>query len=89
MQKPGAFCDAKTGSKKNQAFAMIVDAVKFAHKLKMGVNAGHGLCYNTIKDFTGLSEINEFSIGHSIISRAVLVGMENAVKEMRSLIRDL
>lgn len=85
----GAFCDAKTSSKKKQAFAMIVDAVKFAHKLKMGVNAGHGLCYNTIKAFKGLSEINEFSIGHSIISRAVLVGMENAVKEMRSLIRDL
>lgn len=85
----GAFCDAKTGPKKEQAFAMIVDAVKFAHKLKMGVNAGHGLCYNTIKAFKGLSEINEFSIGHSIISRAVLVGMENAVKEMRSLIRDL
>lgn len=85
----GTFCDAKTSSKKKQAFAMIVDAVKFAHKLKMEVNAGHGLCYNTIKAFKGLSEINEFSIGHSIISRAVLVGMENAVKEMQALIREL
>jgi pyridoxine 5-phosphate synthase len=85
----GAFCEAKTILKKKQALAVIVDAVKFAHKLKMGVNAGHGLCYNTIKAFKGLNEIDEFSIGHSIVSRAILVGMENAVKEMQALIRDL
>lgn len=85
----GAFCEAATPSKKDAAFDRIVDAVKFAHKLKLGINAGHGICYSTIKDFQGLHEIDEFSIGHSIVSRAVLTGMEAAVREMRDLIRQL
>jgi pyridoxine 5-phosphate synthase len=85
----GSFCEATTAAKKEQAFSKIVDAVKLAYKLKLGVNAGHGLCYNTIKAFKGLKEINEFSIGHSIVSRAVLVGMEKAVKEMLALIKAL
>ena len=85
----GTFCEAKTYKKRNQAFSNIVDAAKLAHKLRIGVNAGHGLCYNTIKAFKGLREIDEFSIGHSIVSRAVLVGMERAVKDMLALIKDL
>jgi len=85
----GTFCDAKTIKKRNRAFTQIVDAVKLAHKLKITVNAGHGLCYKTIKAFKGLNEIDEFSIGHSIVSRAVLVGMERAVKDMLALIKEL
>jgi pyridoxine 5-phosphate synthase len=83
----GNFCEAATPAKKDVAFDKIVNAIKFAHKLKLGINVGHGICYNTIKDFQGLYEIDEFSIGHSIVSRAVLTGMEAAVKEMRDLIR--
>jgi pyridoxine 5-phosphate synthase len=60
-----------------------------ANKLKLAVNAGHGLNYNTIKAFRGLKEIDEFSIGHSIVARAVMVGMEKAVKEMLTLIKTL
>jgi len=85
----GIFCEAKTSKNRSQAFANIVDAVKLARKLKLGVNAGHGLCYNTIKYFQGLTEIDEFSIGHSIVARAVLVGMERAVREMLDLIKAL
>ena len=85
----GTFCETKTIKKRNQAFSNIVDTVKFANKLKIGVNAGHGLCYNTITAFKGLYEIEEFSIGHSIVSKAVLVGMEKAVKEMKTLIKEL
>lgn len=85
----GIFCDAEGAAKRERAFSDIVDAAKFARKLNLGVNAGHGLCYNTIKTFKGLHEIDEFSIGHSIVSRAVMVGMEKAVKEMLALIKDL
>ncbi len=85
----GTFCDATTPQKRDQAFDKIVDAVKLARKLKLKINAGHGICYNTIKAFNGLHEIDEFSIGHSIVSRAVLVGMERAVKEMSALIKEL
>ena len=82
----GAFCDAATPAQKQQEFSRIVDAAKIGTKLKLEVNAGHGICYNSVKAFTGLSEINEFSIGHSIVSRAVLTGMEQAVRDMKQLI---
>jgi len=85
----GAYCEAKTSRTRHQAFLKIVDAIKLAHKLKLNVKAGRSLCYKSIKAFRGLGEIDEFSIGHSIISRAVLTGMEKAVKEMIDLIRTL
>ncbi len=84
----GTFCDATTSKKKTQAFSKIVDAIKLSHKLRLGVNVGHGICYNTIKAFKGLKEIDEFSIGHSIVSRAALVGMERAVREMLTLVKE-
>ena len=85
----GAFCDAATHVQKQREFFRIVDAAKIGTKLKLEVNAGHGICYNTIKAFKGLSEINEFSIGHSIIARAILTGMDQAVRDMKQLISAL
>ena len=85
----GSFCDAVTESEKEREFAKIVDAAKIAHKLKLNVNAGHGICYNTIKAFKGLDEIDEFSIGHSIVARSVLTGMEQAVRDMLALVKSL
>lgn len=85
----GAFCEAKTEKQKQKEFLRIVDAAKIGTKLKLGVNAGHGICYNTIKAFKGLNEIREFSIGHSIISRAVLTGIDRAVRDMQQLIKAL
>ena len=83
----GTYCDAKTAQTRHQAFLNIVDAVKLAHKLKLSVKAGSGLCYKTIKAFHGIAEIDEFSIGHSIVSRAILTGMQQAVAEMVRLIK--
>ena len=80
------YCDAKTAQKRHQAFLNIVDAVKLAHKLKFSVKVGRGLCYKTVKAFKRIDEVDEFSIGHSIISRAVLIGMQAAVADMRKLI---
>ncbi len=85
----GIFCDAVTEHDKEREFSKIVDAAKIAHKLKLNVNAGHGICYNTIKAFKGLDEIDEFSIGHSIVARSVLTGMEQAVRDMLALIKSL
>ncbi len=85
----GAFCDAVDPEKKDHAFSTVIEAAKKAYQLNLGVNAGHGLCYNTIKRFKGLREIDEFSIGHSIISRAALVGMEKAVADMLKLVKEL
>ncbi|MBW2653702.1 MAG: pyridoxine 5'-phosphate synthase [Deltaproteobacteria bacterium] len=85
----GAFCDATTAAQKQKEFFRIIDAAKIGTKLNLEVNAGHGICYNTIKAFKGLSEISEFSIGHSIIARAILTGMDQAVRDMKHLISTL
>jgi pyridoxine 5-phosphate synthase len=53
----------------------------------MEVNAGHGLNYRNVKAVASLEGINELNIGHSIISRAVFVGLSQAVKEMLRLTR--
>ncbi len=82
----GAFCDATTEIQKQREFDRIINSAKIGSKLKLEVNAGHGICYNSIKAFAGLHEINEFSIGHSIISRAILTGIEQAVRDMKELI---
>ena len=85
----GTFCDANTAQERSEAFEKVVSSAKLAHKLKLGVNAGHGLGYESIKAFKGVSEIDEFSIGHSIIARAVFVGLDRAVRDMAALIREL
>ena len=85
----GTFCDADTPKRHSETFKRIVNSAKVAHKLKLVVNAGHGLGYQTIKAFKGLSEIDEFSIGHSIIARAVFVGLDRAVREMIALLKEL
>ncbi len=64
----------------------LLQGARLAQQLGLEVNAGHGLTYHNIDRLTGITEIVEFNIGHSIISRAVLVGLERAVREMRALI---
>lgn len=85
----GAFCEAEDAEARRRAFDRIRQAVDVAHDLGLGINAGHGLCYHTIKWFAGVPEIDEFSIGHSIVSRAALVGLDRAVRDMIQLIREL
>ncbi|MGD8969998.1 MAG: pyridoxine 5'-phosphate synthase [Desulfobacterales bacterium] len=79
----GAYCGATTSTKRQQVLIRIVDTVKLAYRLKIGVQAGGGIGFNTIGAFEGLTEIGAFTIGHSIIARAVLVGMQEAVREMK------
>ena len=53
----------------------------------MGVNAGHGLHYHNVREIVAIPEIDELSIGHSIIARAVFVGLDTAVRDMLALMR--
>ncbi len=85
----GIFSDAETLESRETEFERILDAVKLASKLGLGVNAGHGLDYRNITWFKGIREIEEFSIGHAVVARAVLVGFERAVREMVYLVRSL
>ncbi|MDQ7838323.1 MAG: pyridoxine 5'-phosphate synthase [Thermodesulfobacteriota bacterium] len=83
----GRYADAQNEAEKERELSRIRKAVETAHRLKLRINAGHGLNYINIKPLVAWPEIEEFSIGHSIIARAVLVGMEKAVREMLALIR--
>jgi pyridoxine 5-phosphate synthase len=83
----GVFANALTEEEQFDELERIRGAVKHAKKLGIGVNAGHGLNYQNIKVFRELEDIDEVSIGHSIIARAVVVGIDEAVKEMIRLIK--
>jgi pyridoxine 5-phosphate synthase len=83
----GSYCEARSAELRRAELDKIETAIRAARKLGLGVNAGHGLNYQNIGDVVSLGGIEEFNIGHSIVSRAVLVGMERAVREMAALVR--
>ncbi|MEI8356513.1 MAG: pyridoxine 5'-phosphate synthase [Deltaproteobacteria bacterium] len=83
----GSFAEAKGIKNEDQELIKIENAIKLASKLGMGVNAGHGLNYSNIKKISALGGIEEFNIGHSIISRAVMVGLDRAVRDMVDLVK--
>jgi len=83
----GIYAEAESESEAQKLFDELLDAARHARSLGLRVKCGHGLNYQNIKRFRGRQEFEEFSIGHSIISRAVLVGIERAVREMVELIR--
>jgi pyridoxine 5-phosphate synthase len=58
-----------------------------AHRLNLGVNMGHGLNYRNVSNLVQIHQVHEFSIGHAIVARAVMVGFEKAVGEMLDLVR--
>lgn len=78
----GVFANAISEEEQFDELERIRQAAKLAKKLGLGVNAGHGLNYQNIKVFRELQDIDEISVGHSIISRAAFVGISEAVKEM-------
>ncbi len=82
----GEYANARTDKKKNLELERLRGCVQYAVKKGLRVNAGHGLTYINVKDVARLPAVEELNIGHSIVSRAVLVGMDRAVKEMLGLI---
>jgi pyridoxine 5-phosphate synthase len=82
----GRYCDARLASDRRKELTRIVDACKAAAKLGLEVAAGHGLHYGNVGPVAAIAEIEELNIGHAIVSRAVLVGMERAVREMKDLL---
>ena len=82
----GRYANAKRSKEADTEFEAITQAAKLAYKLGLGVNAGHGLNYQNVKRLTHIPEIVEYNIGHSIIARAVLVGLDQAVREMKALL---
>lgn len=83
----GAYANANTEKDREREFVKITEAANLAGSLGLRVGAGHGLNYVNVRKIARIPEVEELNIGHSIISRAVLVGMERAVREMRALIQ--
>jgi pyridoxine 5-phosphate synthase len=83
----GIFANSSSEEEQFDELERLRTAAKHAKKLGLGVNAGHGLNYQNIKVFREIKDIDEVSIGYAIIAKAVMVGMHQAVKEMRDLIR--
>ncbi len=82
----GRYANARRLKEEQAELENIAQAAKLAYKLGLGVNAGHGLNYRNVRRLTQIPEIVEYNIGHSIVARAVLVGLERAVREMKELI---
>lgn len=83
----GIYSSARTARDANREFERIVSAVETAAQKRLRINAGHGLDYHNISRLLAIPDIEEYSIGHSIIARAVLVGVERAVREMLELMQ--
>ncbi len=84
----GRFCEAKTDDVRKEEHRRLVDAAKTAVKVKLECYAGHGIHYDNVADVASITEIEELNVGHSIVARALFVGMERAVKEMTMLARE-
>ena len=82
----GAYANARAEKDLDREFAKIADAAKLAASLGLRVGAGHGLNYVNVKRIAGIPEVEELNIGHSIISRSSLVGIDRAVRDMIGLI---
>jgi pyridoxine 5-phosphate synthase len=83
----GEYADARSAASRRNRLKQIRQIAKYGTSIGLRVNAGHGLDYDNIKPVVLIKEIEEVSIGHAIIVRALNVGLEQAVEEMVLLVR--
>jgi len=84
----GTFADAEDATKQQAELAKVQTALSHALSLGLVVNAGHGLNNHNVHKIAALKGIEELNIGHAIVAHAVFVGWDNAVREMKALIRE-
>ena len=82
----GRYCEASSERDRARELARVVEAAKAAAKLGLRVAAGHGLDYWNVRPIARVDEITELNIGYAIVCRAVLTGLERAVRDMKDLI---
>ena len=81
----GAYCNV-LGAEREKQLQVIVEASKLAQNLGLEVHGGHGLNYDNVSAIAQIPEMTELNIGHSIIARAIIVGIEQATREMKNLL---
>ena len=82
----GRYCEARTERDRARELNRIVEGARAAAKLGLRVAAGHGLDYWNVKPIARVEEITELNIGYAIVCRAILTGLERAVRDMKDLI---
>ena len=83
----GEFAEARSTGGRQKQLARIVRAARLGKSLGLSVNAGHGLNYLNVSAVAAVQEIDEVSIGHAVVTRSLFVGIEQAVKEMVTLVK--
>lgn len=81
----GRYADARDRAQQRE-LRRVIDSVLYAERIGLTVNVGHGLNYQNVKPVAAIPGLRGLYIGHSIISRAVMVGIERAVRDMKALI---
>jgi pyridoxine 5-phosphate synthase len=82
----GRYAEAKTESDRRVALLRVMEAARLGRDLGLRIAAGHGLNYHNVAAVAAIPEVEELNIGHSIVARAALVGIDRAVREMLTLI---
>ena len=82
----GEYANATGDAAKATELTRLADAAGHGHALGLAIHAGHGLTYENVAPVAALPHIEELNIGHSVVSRAVLVGLERAVREMKEIV---
>lgn len=82
----GCYCDAVSETERDKEFDLVASAADMAYGLGLRVYAGHGLNYLTTARVSALDTIEELSIGHAVMARAIFVGLDQAVREMGAII---
>lgn len=83
----GRYADADSVAEREAELKRLHDAAQYAHGQGLQVNAGHGLHYHNVQPVVAIPRIAELNIGHAIVSEAVFIGLEQAVKNMKALLR--
>lgn len=84
----GAFADAEDLADKAYELQRVKESVAHALKLGLVVNAGHGLHYHNVHEVASIDGLEELNIGHAIVAHALFVGWDNAVREMKALMKE-
>jgi len=82
----GGYAHAKTALARKAALERLADAIEIGHGVGLVVHGGHGLTYDNVSPVAALEGFEEFNIGHSIVARAVFVGLTEAVRQMKLLV---
>jgi len=82
----GQYALARPGPEQQQQLEVLIRAGKLVRQLGLALHAGHGLTYRNVRPVASIEGMHELNIGHSIVARAVMVGFQQAVREMKLLV---